>query len=360
MQDWKSYWFLLAGVQGLLLTVGLTARSKKNNSIIIYLAILIGVLSVELLTDFAVRVHYTNQPGAIPFWVIGSYLLIPPALLNLARYSVNLPLLNRKRSVIFFFPAMIEIVVELAVSLLRAAGSETPSLQNIYAWFVFTEIIPVVATIMILSWWIMQLKKRAVIKTVMNASAKKQTLLIPLALLAYYSFLSLLWLAEALFGWRFSDLLTQLLAGSMLMLGYIVFLRTGLFDRLSFAPAASSAPAVWQYDDAGTVKQLLHLMDHERIFIQSRLSIDDLSEKMQLPKRYLSYIITNKLNTTVIAFINAYRVEEVIRKMKDPQQQHKTLLALAMEAGFNSKSTFNQVFKTQTGMTPSEYHKKTS
>jgi AraC-like DNA-binding protein len=46
--------------------------------------------------------------------------------------------------------------------------------------------------------------------------------------------------------------------------------------------------------------------------------------------------------------------------MKDPQVQHKTLVALAMEAGFNSKSTFNQVFKMQTGMTPSEYLKKTS
>ncbi|PZR28476.1 MAG: hypothetical protein DI535_06235 [Citrobacter freundii] len=359
MQDWKSYWFLLAGVQGLLLTVGLAARSKKNNSVIIYLAILIGVLSIELLTNFAVRVHYTNQPEAIPFWVIGSYLLIPPALLNLARHSVNLPLLNRKRSLMLLGPAMLEIVVELTVWLLRAAGFTTPSLRNIEAWVVFTEIIPVLATIAILGWWIMQLKKRAVIRNVLNASAKKQTLLIPLALLAYYSFLSLLWLAEALLSWRFSDLLTQLLAGSMLILGYIVFLRTGLFDGLSFVPV-SSTPVAWQYDDADTVKQLLQLMEQERIYIQSRLSIDDLADKLQLPKRYLSYIIANKLNTTVIAFVNAYRVQEVIRKMKDPKEQHKTLLALAMEAGFNSKSTFNQVFKAQTGMTPSEYHKKTS
>jgi len=362
MQDWKSYWFLLAGVQGLLLTIGLTAKSKKNNSVLIYLAVLIGVLSVELLTDFAVRIHYTNRPGAIPFWVLGSYLLIPPALLNLVRHSVNLPLLTRRRSVLLFVPAVTEVMMESIVSVLRSAGYATPSLQSVEIWFVFTEILPVIATVMILCWWIIQLRKKASGRPLMPAPAKKHMLL-PFALLAYYSSLSVLWLAEAFFGWRFSDLLAQLLAGSMLLLGYVVFLRTGLFDRLSLVPA-SPAPVVatadWPHDDEETVNRLLHLMEKERVYVQSRLSIDDLSTALQLPKRYLTYIITSKLNTTAISFINAYRVEEVMRKMKDPEQQHKTLLALAMEAGFNSKSAFNQVFKTQTGMTPSGYMRKTS
>jgi len=359
MQDWKSYWFLLAGVQGLLLTVGLTARSKKNNSVLVYLAILIGVLSIQLLTDFAVRIHYTNQSGAIPFWLIGSYLLIPPALLNLARHSVNLPLLTYKRSALLFIPAVTEICVESAVSILRSAGRKVPSLQLVDGWFVFTEIVPVIATMAILGWWIIQLKKTSARKNMLTTSAKKNALLLPFTLLAYYSSLSLLWVAEALFGWRFSDLLEQLLAASMLLLGYIAFLRTGLFDRLSLVPL-SPVPSAWMYDDEETVKRLLHLMQEQRVYVRSRLSIDDLSAALDLPKRYLSYIITSKLNTTTIAFINTYRVQEVMRKMKDPQVQHKTLVALAMEAGFNSKSTFNQVFKMQTGMTPSEYLKKTS
>jgi AraC-like DNA-binding protein len=44
-----------------------------------------------------------------------------------------------------------------------------------------------------------------------------------------------------------------------------------------------------------------------------------------------------------------------MRKMEDPAEQHKTLLALALESGFNSKSSFNQVFKSLTGQSPSEY-----
>ncbi|MEL6193742.1 MAG: helix-turn-helix domain-containing protein, partial [Bacteroidota bacterium] len=58
-------------------------------------------------------------------------------------------------------------------------------------------------------------------------------------------------------------------------------------------------------------------------------------------------------------YVNAYRVEEVIRLLNHPDFASYSFLALGLEAGFNSKSTFFSVFKKMTGKTPSEY-KKTS
>ncbi len=53
--------------------------------------------------------------------------------------------------------------------------------------------------------------------------------------------------------------------------------------------------------------------------------------------------------------VNDYRVEEVKKRMVDPKYRHLTILAIAYDAGFNAKSSFNTVFKEKTGMTPSEY-----
>jgi AraC-like DNA-binding protein len=363
MQDWKSYWFLLAGGQGLLLTVGLAAKSKRNNSVLIYLAMLIGVLSIELLTNFAVSVNYPNHPDAFPFWLFGSYLSVPTSLYNLARHSIGMKLLTTKQSALLFIPAFLEVFMEMIVFFLRSAGIKIPDLQHNIAWFAFTEIIPVVATLVILGWWTFRLWHTSFSKQTDNGKRLIHfTSIIPFALPVYYLVLGLLWLSDAFFGWRFSDLLAQLLAASMLLLGYFVFLRSGLFDRLSFvaAPTTAPPPPAWPYDDRQTVIRLVKLMEDQKMFIQSRLSVDDLAASLNIPRRYLTHIFTTQLNTTAIAFINKYRVEDLISKMSEDELQTKTILALAMESGFSSKSTFNQVFKTHTGKTPSEYLKNKS
>ena len=53
--------------------------------------------------------------------------------------------------------------------------------------------------------------------------------------------------------------------------------------------------------------------------------------------------------------MNEYRVEEFKRQIQNPQNKHLTLLAVALDCGFNSKSTFNRAFKNATGTTPKEF-----
>ena len=104
--------------------------------------------------------------------------------------------------------------------------------------------------------------------------------------------------------------------------------------------------------------RLLRTMEEEKPYLNGELSINDLTVRMGIPRHYLTQILNEKLGKNFYTFVNEYRVKEVISMMNDPRYRNYTLLALGFEAGFNSKSSFNNIFKNFTGMTPSEYREK--
>ena len=101
--------------------------------------------------------------------------------------------------------------------------------------------------------------------------------------------------------------------------------------------------------------KLLKYMDGEKPYLDGDLTILDLSNKTGIPRHYITEILNEKYGRNFFTFINEYRVKEVINRINDPKFQHYTILAIAFDAGFNSKSTFNTIFKAHTGKTPSEY-----
>jgi AraC-like DNA-binding protein len=103
--------------------------------------------------------------------------------------------------------------------------------------------------------------------------------------------------------------------------------------------------------------QLLEFMEQEKPYRQSNITIQELANSIQIPKHHLSQVINDRLGKNFYDFINQYRVAEAQLLLVDPKYRHFTNLAVAEEAGFNSKATFNAVFKKQTGQTPSEYVK---
>ena len=105
------------------------------------------------------------------------------------------------------------------------------------------------------------------------------------------------------------------------------------------------------------LKRLLQLMETEKLYLDSKLTISKLADKLSIPVPHLSQTINEKLNQTFIDFINTYRVDEAKRRLLDPTRKHYSVLAIAEEVGFNSKSSFNSVFKKHVQMTPSEFRK---
>jgi AraC-like DNA-binding protein len=70
--------------------------------------------------------------------------------------------------------------------------------------------------------------------------------------------------------------------------------------------------------------------------------------------------LNEKHKKNLYTFVNEYRVKEVIERFSDPKYNNYTILAIAFDAGFNSKTTFNSIFKNHTGLTPSEFRDKSN
>lgn len=102
---------------------------------------------------------------------------------------------------------------------------------------------------------------------------------------------------------------------------------------------------------------LAQLMQDEYLYRNANLQRRDLAEHLGISVHRLSQLFSQGLETSFYAYVNSFRIEESMRLLQDPNQAHLTLLAISMEVGFNSKSTFNRTFKKRTGVTPSIYRK---
>jgi len=104
-------------------------------------------------------------------------------------------------------------------------------------------------------------------------------------------------------------------------------------------------------------EKLLHLMCMEKPFLDSDISLRSLSENLDESANHISQVINDKHGENFFNFINSYRIDEMTELMKIPSNSNLTLLALAYEAGFNSKTTFNTAFKKLKELTPRAYFK---
>lgn len=110
--------------------------------------------------------------------------------------------------------------------------------------------------------------------------------------------------------------------------------------------------------EAGALKaKLVALMTREHPYRDPELTLPALAERLDTTPHKLSEVLNTELGQTFYDFVNTYRVDDVRRRLATAESKNMNVLTLAMDAGFASKSTFNQVFKKQTGQTPSIYRK---
>ena len=103
--------------------------------------------------------------------------------------------------------------------------------------------------------------------------------------------------------------------------------------------------------------QLLQYMDANKPYLKSDLKISELADSLAIPYYQLSQLINDEFLVNFYDFINKYRVEEAKKLLIEDDRNFK-ILAIAYEVGFNSKATFNRVFKKFTNLTPSEFKEK--
>lgn len=102
-------------------------------------------------------------------------------------------------------------------------------------------------------------------------------------------------------------------------------------------------------------KKLIALVENEKLYLKSELKYTELAQRLNISARYLTEVLSSEIGCSFNDFINKYRVEEVKRKMLMPENANYSLLAIALDSGFSSKSSFNRIFKKHTGQTPTQF-----
>ena len=106
---------------------------------------------------------------------------------------------------------------------------------------------------------------------------------------------------------------------------------------------------------ARNLSRLGKIMDQEQMYLDPNLNLKQVAKLAGIPANMISFLINNKLDSSFNEWVNRFRIEAVKKQMTSSRLKEITIAGIAAECGFNSKATFNRVFKQQTGMTPSDY-----
>jgi AraC-like DNA-binding protein len=104
--------------------------------------------------------------------------------------------------------------------------------------------------------------------------------------------------------------------------------------------------------------ELVRLLRDERLYRDAGLTLLTLAEKLDLTPHQLSWVINEELRVSFPSLVNGYRIEDVKGRLAEPSSEKTSILQIALEAGFNTKASFNRAFKAHAGMTPSQFKKR--
>ena len=140
-----------------------------------------------------------------------------------------------------------------------------------------------------------------------------------------------------------------------------LFTDTSRLSRLEFNFTPQPVPLPETTDeiqvDEQELQQLKELMNEERPYLNPELNLVELAQLSGMTRAQLSQVINAGFKVNFNDFVNGYRIEEVKKQLSQGKQEQLSLLGIALECGFNSKATFNRVFKKITHTSPTEFLK---
>jgi AraC-like DNA-binding protein len=131
------------------------------------------------------------------------------------------------------------------------------------------------------------------------------------------------------------------------------------------SPGKSSSKSPGKYQKSSlkedeareTLNRLIDYIETEKPYLDDQLTLPQVATDLGISVHHLSQTINEHRKQNFFDFVNSYRVEEVKQKLPNPEYDVFSLLAIALECGFGSKSSFNRIFKNTTGQTPTQYRK---
>ena len=187
--------------------------------------------------------------------------------------------------------------------------------------------------------------------------------LIVILFMSVYAVVVFLLFFEILGFWEFSAIYGTKIIGVLVSLCVYIIGYRGLvqpeifvsFENEETESKQTSKSEVAKTFDNGSMTALLDFMLDKKPYLKEDLTLAELAKQIGFSRNQLSALINSGTGENFYMFINKYRVEEVKRQLANSEKSHYTILAIAFESGFPSKSSFHNIFKKFTGITPMEF-----
>lgn len=360
--------FIVCILQGLFLISLLILKRAKNplaSNLLSALILLMILSNLGYLVMHTGLVNYVPQFAGVSY---GMVLLFGPLIYFYSKSVVNKTFQWNKKCWLHFIPYLLQVFANIPYyvagrnqwlhSINIFLAGELPF--NVFGKIIFAvQDIHLTIYIFITYGWLKKAENNYADKQYIISVSSRLKWLTTLTI----SFSLLLFTAVSLYIFvfivgKYNPVTNYIYTLATTAIIYFIVFKLLLTPELITPDFAAKYQSYMQFNDGSGEKYLQKLkllMDDTKIYLNPNLKLSALAEKIGLPSHQLSKLINEKFGKSFNDFVNEYRVKEFICRVNHNENENYTLFGIALEVGFNSKSSFNSAFKKITGKTPSEY-----
>ena len=376
--------FIIAAVQGCVLAMLLLQKKEKsaaNRILALWLFLLTPdlVMKTILLQGWAVK--YPDLLALLHGWPF----FYGPFLFLYVKYLIS-PDSRKTKDIFHFAPFLLVKIADMPFWFLPFAG-KTLFIQNIFInpavkEILISTILPFhgLGYVLFTFWKVREYRQKAMeffsYKGKVYLSWLYTMLIINLVIWGY---VSLTWMIGKVTGKKFGEAETYFLVSIWInVIGYFGFIQPEIFpdrkkslretsnisgredkvEEKEFSGFAKYAKTKLSEPRMSEIKTALLKYMEEKPWLESTLTIKDISNETGYPVYQISQVINDVFRQNLFTFINKYRLEEAKKLLVQDYTQDVSVLRIAFDSGFNSKSSFNNLFKEYTGLTPTQFRRQ--
>ncbi|MFK7934699.1 MAG: helix-turn-helix domain-containing protein [Saprospiraceae bacterium] len=360
-------------VGGFILLSNLVIRKKASKKANFFLILLVCIMTIRMMGNFVI---YAGFHSVFPHLIFAAFpyrALIGPFFFLYVYYLLypNRPfkwydLLHLSLFIYIYYSTHWAFTILPKAEKINAFNffSHPKHVMSSWGFWITLIILIIQLTYIAISFWMLKQKRKLLLQTSANTSIEYLDRFKQLVVgYGGYVFVTILGVI-GIYWMKIQPMKVEffLFLPNSLLLIVLAVLNLKQPDRLLFILQTATPQPTKPTKSIDIIKpiaqQLQQVMETDQPYLNPELRIHDLAKLVDIPVRKLSDQINKELGTNFYDFINQYRVDAFKKLALQPNYANFTLLAIAQEVGFNSKASFNRIFKKQTGLTPSQFIQK--